>query len=345
MAVVDPDLRRVLSVTVLAPVWVAFSVVALPFALGVEVPPVVQYVPLVASALLFGMPHGAVDHLAVARLSERPLVPDAGGAVVAVYVLLGGAYAVGWFLAPVVASVGFILLTWVHWGQGDVYLLAAATDDEYPRSSGHRLVTLVVRGSMPMAVPLLAFPGTYREVVAAWVGLFDADLAAVAVVFDPGVRVALGAALAGLSVLTLAWGVFGRADGTSVDRAVVVDAVELGVLWTFFLAVPPVFAVGLYFCLWHAVRHIARLVLLDDGAVAPLREGRLRPALVRFARDAAPLTVVALGLLGVLYPLVPRPPGDVSGVVALYLVLIAVLTLPHVVVVSWMDRVQGVWRV
>jgi len=40
---------------------------------------------------------------------------------------------------------------------------------------------------------------------------------------------------------------------------------------------------------------------------------------------------------------VPVPPTDPAGLVGLYLVLIAALTLPHVVVVSDMDRVERVW--
>lgn len=37
------------------------------------------------------------------------------------------------------------------------------------------------------------------------------------------------------------------------------------------------------------------------------------------------------------------PVEDVAGVIALYLVLLAVLTLPHVLVVTWMDVKQGIW--
>jgi hypothetical protein len=34
----------------------------------------------------------------------------------------------------------------------------------------------------------------------------------------------------------------------------------------------------------------------------------------------------------------------VASLAAAYLVFIAVLTLPHVAVVTWMDRREGVWR-
>jgi Brp/Blh family beta-carotene 15,15'-monooxygenase len=108
-----------------------------------------------------------------------------------------------------------------------------------------------------------------------------------------------------------------------------------------------VLAVGLYFTLWHALRHIARLLLVDPPAVTALVAGDPGRALRRFARDAAPLTVVSLALIGGLALVVPASPAALAstpdGLLALYLVGIAVLTLPHVVVVTWMDRVQGVW--
>jgi len=40
--------------------------------------------------------------------------------------------------------------------------------------------------------------------------------------------------------------------------------------------------------------------------------------------------------------LVPVTPAGVRDLAALYPVFIAVLTLPHILVVTWMDRVQSV---
>ena len=48
---------------------------------------------------------------------------------------------------------------------------------------------------------------------------------------------------------------------------------------------PPIFAVGIYFCLWHAPRHVARLMLLDEDSSKKLGRGRLLPAVASFARD------------------------------------------------------------
>ena len=40
--------------------------------------------------------------------------------------------------------------------------------------------------------------------------------------------------------------------------------------------------------------------------------------------------------------MVPETPASTADLVALYLVLIAVLTLPHVAIVTWLDRAQNV---
>ncbi len=107
---------------------------------------------------------------------------------------------------------------------------------------------------------------------------------------------------------------------------------------------PPVLTVGLYFALWHAPRHGARLVLLDPAGSRYLGAGRPMRALARFAAEAAPLTVLAFALLVALLLAVPRTSGEPASLLALYLVLISALTLPHAVIVAFMDARQGVWR-
>jgi len=54
------------------------------------------------------------------------------------------------------------------------------------------------------------------------------------------------------------------------------------------------------------------------------------------------MTAGALALLAGLYALVPAQPAATPKLVGVYLVLIAVLTLPHVLIVTWLDRAQGV---
>jgi beta-carotene 15,15'-dioxygenase len=241
--------------------------------------------------------------------------------------------------APAVAFALFIALTWLHWGGGDLHALLALVAPEGDAAPGRasRVLALLARGGLPMLVPLLAFPETYRAVAASLTGLFG-PAGVPAWVFGPTFRLAAGVLLAALVLASL---VLALRVGGRLFRAY---ALETSLLAVYFALVPPVLAVGLYLCLWHAPRHVARLALLDKESAGSLSAGRVVPALRRFARDAAPLTLAALALLAGLYLVTPGAGASPSTLLALYLVLISALTLPHVVVVSWMDAKQGLWR-
>ncbi|AGB30276.1 Beta-carotene 15,15'-monooxygenase, Brp/Blh family protein [Natrinema pellirubrum DSM 15624] len=306
-------------------------------------PPLVyQYVPLALSVLVLGLPHGAVDHLVLPRARDNPVTPRSLASIGALYLLFGSAYALVWVLAPVAAFVLFLLVTLVHWGQGDVYVLLEFLGADYLETRASRLLALLVRGGLPMLVPLVAFPAQYAFVAETIVGLFDPGAAtALEPLFEPPVRAAVAVGFGSLIALSLALGLGRTSPGGR--RPWLVDAAETIGLVGFFATVPPILAIGLYFCVWHSLRHVLRTMLVDPVASAALERGATRTAFRRFARDAAPLTVAALGVLVGIWFAVPRTPATVPDVLAVYLVAIAVLTLPHVVVVALLDREAGIW--
>lgn len=296
--------------------------------------------------LVIGMAHGAVDHLVPLRAATEISLGRSIAVVSLVYAILGGAVVVAFFVAPVAAFVGFIALTWLHWGQGDVAALVVAGVEHRP-TSAERWLSLIVRGGLPMGVPLLGHPAEYRLVAEWMVGLFVVDAgaaaAAVAPVFTPETRLAVGAVMVVSTLLSAGLG-YVRVRGGASRRGWLRDIGEVGVLWAWFLLAAPVFAIGVYFALWHALRHVGRLVLVDRYAADAVGAGDVQGALKRFARDAAPLTLAGFAVVAAVGLAVPSgvaAPGDLLGV---SLVAIAAMTLPHVVVVAWLDRRQGVWR-
>lgn len=335
----DTARRSLVSLTV-APGWAVLAAVTVLFATGLTLPLRYQFVPLVASVLIFGLPHGAVDHLAPTRVRGQPPTRRSLAAVGLLYAVVGGCYAVAWFLAPVASFAVFILITWLHWGQGEVHSLLALLGVDHLETPAQRALTALARGTLPMLVPLVAFPGQYQLVAETLVGLFTTpSLGWAEAAFTPRGRLVVGLVVAGLLGASLVLGYL-RADRR---RDWLVDAGEVGLLVAYFGLVPPVLAVGLYFTCWHALRHVGRLLAIDPAARSRLADQEYGWALARFARDAAPLTAASLLFLAVFYWLVPVAPGTVSEWVGLYLVLIAALTLPHVVVVFWLDREQQVW--
>ena len=324
------------------PGWIVIAATTVVFLSGVSVPLSYQLLPLAVSVLFLGLPHGAVDHLAIPRTRAEPVTVRWLAAVGVLYLVVGGVYALVWFLAPVFAVVFFVCMTWVHWGQGDVYPFVAFGEG-HPRGRRTRVLMAATRGALPMVVPFVAFPEQYELVVSTLVGLFDATAAgAVSAAFTPMTRLAVAAGLALLIGTTLVVGF--RSAGTDGRRSWLVDAAETFGLLAFFSSVPPILAIGLYFCVWHSLRHIVRLLAVDPGAEPALDARRYLAALASFARDAAPLTIASIAILALWYRLVPGTVAEPLALVGAYLALIAVLTLPHVVVVGWMDREQRIWR-
>jgi len=302
-----------------------------------------QFLPLVASAVVLGLPHGAVDHLTPARARGRQATPQDMSRVGVLYAVVGGLYALLWFLAPAAAFVVFILVTWLHWGQGEVHALGAVAAVDHLRTPAQRALTALARGTLPMLVPLVAFPGEYRFVAESLIGLFGGSLGPLTAAFTSTGRAAVAGLVAVLLLSTLAVGYLRADHGSGVDRGWLLDAGEVGLLVAFFALVEPILAVGLFFTCWHALRHVGRLLALDPPARDALVAGNHAGALGRFARDAAPLTLASLALLGVLAVFVPASPAGLADLVGLYLVLIAALTAPHVLVVTHLDRTQAVW--
>jgi len=321
---------------VVAAGWLAVLVPALVVLAGVEPTGAWVYAPFVLSIVVFGLPHGAVDHLVLLRLAGAPLSPRPLLGVLTTYLAIGLLYLACWFVAPLASFVFFIAMTWFHWGQGDVHSLLALTGGRHLPTRWQRVLALVVRGGFPMLVPLLAFPAVYLDVAGWVVGAIDADLA-IGGGIAPGFRVGATVAFAALCVVHLLAG--WRTTPSGERRGWTIDAVETGLLALFFATVHPLLAIGLYFCLWHSLRHIVRLT--EMPGYVPATTGRPWRA---FALHAAPTTALALLFLVGLYALVPVTPASLDDAIGLYLILIAVLTLPHVWVVLRMDRAEHVWN-
>ncbi len=289
-------------------------------------------VPLLLGLVLFGLPHGALDHLVPARLGfawgRRPL-----GLTVylAAYAGVAAAYLGLWLVSPRVAFVGFLVATVLHWGQGDLRFLELFAGRRPVRWWG-RAATVALRGALPVVVPVLAFPETAEGLLRAATGALGVDVGALDLAADP-LRWALVAALG----LVAAAYVASARRAWSTRRGLALDLGEVALLAVTFALVPAYLAIGAYFLLWHSFRHLIRLLMLRPEDARSVAAGRpIRPVL-RLTRDLVPITLLALAFLaGLVLWAAPRMDGALD-LVALSLVWISALTMPHLVVVALMD--------
>ncbi len=279
--------------------------------------------------VVLGLPHGALDHLAPLFLLHRRLTPKYLTLFVLGYAALVMLYLAFWHLAPLAALAVFLLLSWLHWGQGDAYFLAAFGGQPRPQTSPGRFLIWAVRGGLPILLPPLAHPAAFAQVAG---GILDWYGSRAVWALSPLMR-EIGLGVIGLTLAAYLW------QSWKLSRAAWWrDAGEVALLLAYFWLVPAILAVGVYFCVWHSARHIARLILIDPADREALMQGRIGQCLLRSAVQALPMTLGALGLLAGLWWWQGRAPSSVGSFVYLYLSLIAALTFPHFLLVLWMDR-------
>lgn len=302
--------------------------------------PAFQWSPWLVGLLVLGIPHGASDHRVGAELSRRG-GQVAGPGFYAAYLSAVALVIACWFTSPLVASAGFLAVAAVHFGQGDVYWSRLSGLAARSSSLGYRGSLLVARSTLPIALPLLAFPGEFSG---------EADALARRLFGHSGWTVppdviAWGfAVVAAVVALHLAWAAWIGIEGSVEDRrAAAVDAGETVLLASTFWFVPPVLALGVYFNAWHSLRHVARLMEVDWATRRLVEAGRPVSAFAEFARRAWPMTAGATVLMVGLGLAVGKGLTKVADLGMLAVVLLSALTLPHVLVVAWMDLRQGVW--
>ena len=258
-----------------------------------------------SSAILLGVPHGACDPWVPGWVRHRPTRPLFLMLFFVVYLAISALYLGLWRLSPFPATLFFLFLTAWHWGSADASW-------EFP-PSGRWLMFSLSRGSLVMLAPFAFHPAEAWQVVRLMAT--DAPDCPPSPYFLAG--------LAGALVLQF----FSRASWKTWIETLLL-------LGLFYLA-PPLLSVGIYFMAFHAWRHLLRLGNLRENIVSSSTSAWLG-ALARLLLLSAPLTLATLLFL----PWIPswartHTPNNWVGP---YLVLLAVLTLPHAILVGWVDK-------
>jgi len=333
-----PSSCAVLRPWVLYPSWAACLVVLAAWLAAPRAVTALQYTPLALSVVLFGLPHGALDHLVPSRLRRQAPTPRRVLPLIGGYLGLVAAYLLLWFVAPVVALTAFLVIALLHWGQGDCFVLLAFLRRPPPRTMAGMALLWLVRGALPIAFSALMHPAAFtaaaRGISRTW-GSYAAWTITPA--FQAGGLAVFAALVLGYVVLAVG------ARRHAPAYLFWTDLGETALLFVFFWVVPPLVAVGVYFCLWHSTRHIARLVLCREANLGLIERRRVPYCLRGVARDAVPMTLGAIAIFFVFA--VPRSGSlnGLDGLIWLYLALVAALTLPHVILVLWMDYTQKLW--
>jgi len=269
---------------------------------------------LAVIALAIGIPHGALDHLVT--------VPGMQPAKMALFVsgYLGVVAVVVWAILTwnVLGFAVVVLMSALHFGVGDAAFvkelnkLAGTPSRQAPWAS-----YAIPAGMLPVVIPLTS----------------DSANDALALVnpvlmnWHQGVGPAVLWVVLGLGVVGVVWAL---AKGQWHDA---LDLVALGALA---LIAPPLVAFSVYFGLWHALRHTARLTLELPKAQKSFEESKPVKGFLAAVIPGLPALVgtmvvaLALTLVGGF-----DPRADYLWIA---LVIVWALTVPHMALTARIDR-------
>ena len=263
--------------------------------------------PIAIVALALGVPHGAVDQLILRRaLTVRQFLVFGLG-----YVLITALAIALIITAPIPSFLVVLAGTVWHFGTGDVEATAVLQGTP-PEKGLVRVVLALALGSAPVLLPLTS-PAS-----ASTLALIEPQLSQLV---TPGaifiVRIAVFIVI-GVSVAILI--------GQRKYRAIV----ELLALTALGCLASPLLAFAIYFGLWHAIRHTARLAQHTYGYLSAETLGLI------FRRGVASL----IGFIVVVGILVTRSSTLTSAGELLWFGLAIVwgLTVPHMILVAAFDR-------
>lgn len=304
----------------------------------------VQWSPWFLGLFVLGIPHGALDHRVGLELaSKRDPTPAfiAGPIFYAAYLAAAGLVLAAWFAWPIAAFSGFLVIAAIHFGQGDLYWSRQFGLAAEAGSVGYRVSLLLTRSLVPIALPFLAFPGELSgpaEYMINW--LFGHG----SISINPeviGVGLYSLSAIVGIQIFWACW--LARSGEIATRQAAALDIFETLILLGMFVIVPPILALGVYFNAWHSLRHLARLLLTSKSTRELVECGKWPEALRKLYKSTLPMTISVMVMMVIVACIVERSQVSVVNLGLLALVGLSMLTLPHVMVVTWMDERQGIW--
>jgi len=265
-----------------------------------------QVVFFICNVALFGISHGAVDHL------RCP--PDKNGTLSAWRLISFGSLYLGlsalvvyvWLHDPGPMLISFLLLSCLHFAMDEDEVLPFAEK--------------FLWGSLPVLAPCFLHAQAVGEIFAFLTGApGDFSLA-----LNASLRF-VGYLLIGLAATSLLIDTFTALEERSKQKLAVV-ASEL-LLMSCYLFLPPLLSFTIYFCWWHSIRQCLKLIAEFDT-------NDFRRGLVAFAWNALPLTLGGWLTACLLYLMVASTSSAQQFAVQIRTVfyLLSALTVPHMFV-------------
>lgn len=295
------------------PVISATILIIIATALSYEWMSEIQYVLLITGSIFIGIPHGATDnHIFIKsnllQTEHRKLLFYAS------YLLIAAIYATLWFFFPAASLILFLLISAYHFGQSNLFYLSVNKNTFY------RLVTSILWGSYALGLPLLFHADEALPVIDKILGFTTFSNSQIQAISWP-VAISLFAINAALLA-------YFRIANYIKSGHFMKEILSLIILGTLAYFAPLFIAFFTYWIFWHSLNSILEINNFLFG------KNRARKIKL-FYQKSWPLSLISVaGIALILF--LSNQVHSVEGMLSLYFILIAVLTLPHIIMMDWL---------
>jgi beta-carotene 15,15'-dioxygenase len=278
---------------------------------------------LIASALFFGLPHGAYDFWLLTDAAQhknnniKHTLNLLFGYLFIALLIVGV-----WFFFQNSAIVGFLALTVWHFGSGDAIWENADRKDW--------IISSIGRGFVLMFAPLTFFPKESGVVLSKLVSRESTEIVGFLLSLAPYIFVS------GIILVFINAFVLKSANSSLISQRNLIILVETVLLILFFWLTTPLLAVTIYLIGVHSWRHLLRINVYEN--VSKQSEHNSLWAMVgKFHLRALPITIFSLFGIGLIFWLWQMKISELADYTSAYLVLLSALTVPHAILITWSE--------
>lgn len=270
---------------------------------------------VVISVLVLGIPHGAIDHIMAAEIFNLKKTLKDHLLFYSSYLLIMLFVGALWIFFPVVGMIFFLIISIYHFGQADIEEFITGR-----RSVRH--LYYIARGGLIIGLIVFAKPDVTYPIMAEATRV---NIESFSVLMPDPLAVMIG-------TFTLYFLIIISAILISHIEKPVKILTDSILLVLVLILTGPLIGFAIYFALWHSIGHIHEMQEYFKTKGKNL-------SLSSFYKKATPFTLVSIVGLVILVG-IQNAFGLEEQFLSLMFILISVLTLPHMVIVDKMYRVD-----
>ena len=290
------------------------------------------YYPLIFSTLFFGIPHGAADHLFLWGFKKKDSVKFKYISIL-IYLLIAIVYMLIWFISPYYSLAFFIILTIYHWGKAD-YIYGLLSRRLIGSNTYLNTYYSIYRGVIPILTPGIFYNTEYNEFINRICNIIDDSSG-----FNSQIHSFFFVGILSIVIISFNFTIIYCEKLKGGLKLTKFDHIDSLLLIVWFLCLPHIYSIGVYFIFWHSLRHIIRILYLDKHTNAINSAINYKQISIRYIQLFSFMTILAL-LFFIYFLYFLTSDFDKSNTVHALLILISTLTLPHAITVYLMDLKQ-----